>query len=132
MENAHKSFNTEKAANDDTTEDAVTEGASSGPVSTLPGYRKIAPRNTYCYNHRGRKATVSIQGETDSFGCEYTFYCDECISVFDIKPNIPATAECDLCKISNEVFPIRDTSEGMCGPVYYCCKSCIDKLNKGD
>ncbi len=107
--------------------DIITEGASSGPVSTLPGHRKVAPCNTRCYNHEDRIATTSIQGETDSFGCEYTFYCSECVSEFDKNLDTATIHECDWCKTTGEVFPTRDIDEGMCGRVYYCCKKCIDK-----
>jgi len=31
-----------------------------------------------CDDHQDRPATHRIQGETDSFGCEYIDWCDEC------------------------------------------------------
>ena len=52
---------------------------SNGPVPTLPGHSCGVPTSTKCDTHPDRDAIRRIQGETDSFGCEYIDMCQECL-----------------------------------------------------
>lgn len=85
------------------------------------------------------RAVYSIQGETDSFGAEYHYYCEQHYKVVKEihqfvktkRSSMGETQSCDLCKHDTpigEIKPIRDYDEGMNGPVYYACPSCRDKL----
>lgn len=99
----------------------------TGPISTLPGARHSVPDGTRCDNHPRRKAVVRVQGETDSFGCEMADLCAECWEKEKAAAREPMVARCDWCRADNQhVSPRRDYEEGMCGPVYYVCKPCID------
>ena len=51
---------------------------SMSRVFTRSGSHHKVPAGTMCDDHQDRPATHRIQGETDSFGCEYIDWCDEC------------------------------------------------------
>ncbi len=51
---------------------------SASRVSTRTGSHHKVPKGMMCDDHQDRPATHRVQGETDSFGCEYIDWCDEC------------------------------------------------------
>ena len=51
---------------------------SSSRVSTRSGSHHKVPEGATCDDHPDRPATHRVQGETDSFGCEYIDWCQEC------------------------------------------------------
>ncbi|TKI01529.1 hypothetical protein FCN80_26365, partial [Martelella alba] len=55
---------------------------SNGPVSTLPGQFSGVPAGVKCDEHHDRDAVKRVQGETDSFGCEYYDMCQECLDKY--------------------------------------------------
>lgn len=88
-----------------------------------------------CHEH----ATVRIQGETDSFGCEYTYLCKSCheivkeIDEYTTDKHSEDLQECDWCKKETKlkfIRPTRDIDEGSNGPVYDVCGSCREAQNK--
>ncbi|MGY7975507.1 hypothetical protein L1Q33_25460, partial [Klebsiella pneumoniae] len=55
---------------------------SNGPVSTLRGHFCSLPTDSKCDEHPDRLAVRRVQGETDSFGCEYHDMCQECLDEY--------------------------------------------------
>lgn len=103
---------------------------SHGPVSTMPGHCFKPPVGTMCDDHPDRPATTRIQGETDSFGCEYIDCCEECAQaiVAARQAEDREAQECEWCKtVSTNCLPTRDYDEGMSGPVYTVCPTCRKK-----
>jgi hypothetical protein len=83
-----------------------------------------------CDEHDDRIATVRIQGETDSFGCEMGDYCQECADKIraEIIEERSKPHYCNWCKQEKTgVRAYRDIDEGMCGPVYQVCGDCRGK-----
>lgn len=105
---------------------------SVGPVSTLPGSIRAVPVGTECDEHPGVLAVKRVQGETDSFGCEYLDMCQECYDKYkEEMRNVDNSGICDWCKKSaDRVFNHRDIEEGSCGRVYQVCQACIDAEKK--
>ncbi len=105
---------------------------SIGPVSTLPGSIRAVPVGTECDEHPGVLAVKRVQGETDSFGCEYLDMCQECYDKYkEEMRNVDNSGTCDWCKKSaDQVFNHRDIEEGSCGRVYQVCQACIDAEKK--
>ncbi|HCB2209074.1 TPA: hypothetical protein MYR09_004163 [Citrobacter farmeri] len=101
---------------------------SNGPVSTLPGRICNFPAGTKCDEHPERDAVKRVQGETDSFGCEYHDMCLECHDQYVIESNnADYSGKCDWCgKHADLLVPHRDIEEGSYGRVYDVCKPCID------
>lgn len=102
---------------------------SHGPVSTLPGNTVPSDPVDRC-DDCDKPSTHRVQGETDSFGCEYLFFCADCHGKFklalDASRDDPGT--CDFCKGTSEpVRTTRDPDEGSSGPVYHACTSCRAK-----
>lgn len=98
---------------------------SDGPVSTMPGSYHPLPTGTMCDDHSDRLAVKRVQGETDSFGCEYYDLCQECLNHFN---NHKVSGTCDWCKQKSEDLKLRrDLEEGMSGRVYEVCQGCIEK-----
>ena len=98
----------------------------SGPTRGLPG-RKMKPEyDARCDDHEDRLAVIKIQGETDSFGAEYFYMCQECLTEHEAQSDEDEST-CDWCKKMAMLKPIRDLTEGSCGPVYYVCPSCAGK-----
>ena len=98
-----------------------------GPTHNLPGAVLKLPKNAMCDNdgHEDRPAIYRIQGETDSFGCEYEAICQECYDAYMAEPDPMREGHCDWCKKeSTNIVPIRDIDEGSCSPVYYVCEAC--------
>ena len=107
-------------------------GCSNGPVRTLPGHKHKLPAGYYCVHedHQGRDAVAKIQGETDSFGCEFIYMCQECYDDFQSSGDSMAIGVCDWCGIDSiNRAPTRDIDEGSSGPVYYVCRACVIMQN---
>ena len=101
--------------------------SSRGPVSTLPGFKRAPEEGMMCDDHPERAAVVKRQGETDSFGCEYFYQCQECSDKTDNEGN-SRQGHCDRCSSQEvEVLPTRDLDEGSYGRVYWLCASCRKK-----
>lgn len=95
----------------------------------LPGRRlHISSEDAVCDEHLNRHAIIRIQGETDSFGCEYLYMCQECLDEHD-KHEEEHEDQCERCDSTEGVGPYRDPDEGMSGPVYYICSACRAKSN---
>ncbi|MCJ2143701.1 hypothetical protein [Methylobacterium sp. E-066] len=100
-------------------------------MSGLPGRRHPLPDGAMCEQHPDRPAVANVQGETDSFGYETIFMCQECL---DADRAYEATEEahtgtCDWCKReATDLAWARDHEEGMSGPVYRVCKACSDRV----
>jgi len=107
----------------------------TGPISTLPGAHHAVPEGMECDYHPGTPATVRIQGETDSFGCEMEDLCDDCAKMRR-KQMAEDRAEarrgkCEWCKSdATDLRDARDYDEGMYGPVYRVCGSCIRRRDE--
>ncbi len=105
---------------------------SNGPVSTLRGHFCSLPTESKCDEHPERAAVRRVQGETDSFGCEYHDMCQECLDEY-VKASQEAdhSGKCDWCgKSVDRLIPHRDIEEGSCGRVYEVCNPCIDAERK--
>lgn len=78
------------------------------------------------------ECTVRVQGETDSFGAEYFYFCQECFDKAQAEEEAkePEEAQCDWCKKDRLLSPVRDFDEGSNGPVYYVCSACADKQQR--
>lgn len=86
-----------------------------------------------CDDHPDRKAVARIQGETDSFGCEYSDVCEECLREIREYAASPEarTGQCEWCKReATDLRSARDYEEGMAGPVYRVCGACIRSRNE--
>lgn len=74
----------------------------------------------------GKPSIHKMVGESDSFGSEYYYQCDECRQkerVWSLEN--PHHSDCDWCKATNvETRGIRDIDEGNHGPVYNVCTPC--------
>ena len=103
---------------------------SRGPVSSMPGSSHLFPEGTKCDRHEDRLAVRRVQGETDSFGCEYLMACQECVDAFR---NHVTVGSCDSCKAMDIVTsPRRDYDEGSSGRLYNLCQACRDRWNEND
>ena len=103
---------------------------SNGPVASMPGARSVVSRGTMCDEHPHRLAVRRLQGETDSFGCEYHDLCQECLDKIS-KHQEDQLAEERLCEwcgnMSTGVRPRRDYDEGSYGRLWDACPACIRK-----
>jgi len=100
---------------------------SSGRVSSMPGSSHSLPEGTMCDTHEDRPAVKRIQGETDSFGCEYVCMCQECVDQFRANQaeEFARPRYCQWCKCEKTgVTKYRDAEEGAGGPVYDVCSDC--------
>jgi hypothetical protein len=100
-------------------------------MTNLPGsIRRISPGEHTC-EHRGCTllATHSLQGETDSFGAEYRYYCTAHIENERQRlSKASRVGTCDWCKgHATDLRPHRDFEEGSNGPVYEVCGDCVRK-----
>src|SRR5262245_3269733 len=105
---------------------------SRGPVSTLPYSRHDLPPGTMCDQHPKRPAVARVQGETDSFGCEYDDVCRECLKeIQDYRDSDEArSGMCEWCrKEAKDLRDRRDYEEGMSGRVYRVCGACVKLEN---
>ncbi|HAX4198098.1 TPA: hypothetical protein JZE14_003535 [Escherichia coli] len=101
---------------------------SNGPVSSLPGHLSRVPEGTKCDVHPDRDAVRRVQGETDSFGCEYHDMCQEChVEYVRESQTADYFGKCNWCgKHAEILIPHRDIEECSYGRVYEVCKPCID------
>ncbi len=107
----------------------------TGPIRSLPGHKHVCPTDMICDECGVEKATIRIQGETDSFGCEMHDYCECCYSKIQeevekskkIDPDFGKLI-CDHCHKHTLCNPSRDPEEGSCGPLYYLCVDCKKKM----
>lgn len=101
-------------------------------TSKLPGARHELPKGSKCDCHPERDAVANIQGETDSFGCETLFCCQECVDEISTynRSEEARTGVCDWCKASvTDLGDMRDIDEGLHGPVYRVCAGCRKRRN---
>lgn len=110
-------------------------GEVTGPIWTLPGARHDFPDGTKCDVHPDRDAVARVQGETDSFGCEMSDCCQECLD--EIRSHERSakarTGNCDWCKQdAADIRETRDYEEGLCGPVYRVCGPCRKRRDDED
>lgn len=105
---------------------------SNGPVSSMPGSSHSFPPGTKCDDHPEVDAVKRVQGETDSFGCEYILMCQVCVDAFaKYRETEDTSGQCGWCKEHAERrLKRRDYDEGMGGPVYDVCIPCITKDNE--
>ena len=91
----------------------------------LPGDKTRMPHAHHRCETPGHEmipATWRIQGETDSFGAEYGYFCDECIKN---QPTYWFIGTCPRCGAEEvELYGYRDPDEGSSGPVYHACSTC--------
>ena len=102
---------------------------SMGPVSSMPGSRINVPEGTMC-DDCDNPAVKRVQGETDSFGCEYIFWCQACVDKCDAyeREERVKAKHCEWCKqLKTDVRLHRDSDEGSCGPLYDVCFDCRKK-----
>lgn len=103
---------------------------SNGPVRTLAGHRARLPEGTPCDDHPDRLAVARVQGETDSFGCEYNDLCQECVDEVKFWAENEKFGTCDWCKTEAEdLRDRRDFEEGLAGRVYKVCGACVRREN---
>lgn len=80
-----------------------------------------------CDIHGDVPAVRRVQGETDSFGCEYNDFCESCYQEFKNEP-VDRSGTCDWCReTATDLRDKRDYEEGFCGRVYRVCGACNDK-----
>lgn len=106
---------------------------SQGRVSSMPGSRHALPAGATCDRHQDRPAVARVQGETDSFGCEYNDMCQECVDEHRafIEAELNSPKYCCWCKqMKLHVSPHRDFEEGTSGPLYDVCADCRSEENK--
>lgn len=104
---------------------------SHGPVTTMPGAQSTPPAGARCDTHDDRPAVRRVQGETDSFGCEWLDLCAECVAEFAEHARQGRSGRCAWCKCNaDDLRPRRDYDEGMAGPVYEVCDECVRKDNE--
>jgi len=75
------------------------------------------------------RATVRVQGETDSFGCEFIDLCKECAEKHykAVREYRELERSCDWCRKLGKLAPTRDYDEGSHGPVYEVCEPCWER-----
>jgi len=101
---------------------------SHGPVCTMPGSSIPAPLNAVCDTHPDRPASKRVQGETDSFGCEYHHLCVDCVASLQAHAAAYRQGRCDWCgTFAEDLRNRRDYDEGMTGRIYRVCGSCVKK-----
>lgn len=103
----------------------------TGPISSPPGARHVLPKGQVCDEHPDRPAIARVQGETDSFGCEMSDLCAECLAEHKAAvANEDTSGNCDWCKLpAQKLINRRDMEGGMSGRVYRVCQGCIDRDN---
>ena len=107
-------------------------GDVTGPIRTLPGAMHALPKGAKCDRHPRRNAIANIQGETDSFGCETLYCCQECADEIRAHARSPEARAgmCEWCKKeATDLRNARDYDEGMSGRVYRVCGACIKRAD---
>ncbi|MHA2180094.1 MAG: hypothetical protein ACXAAH_01585 [Promethearchaeota archaeon] len=101
---------------------------------SLPGnVIKLSHNDEICEGYNcncDNVATHRMQGETDSFGAEYMYYCKSCLAKCQEDIDKSEEDNCEWCHTKASLQPVRDFEEGLSGPVYYVCSSCAHKQNK--
>lgn len=106
------------------------DDCSHGPVSTMPGSHHSLEPGSKCDSHPERLAVARVQGETDSFGCEYLCMCQQCLVEYRAhqKAEYERAQHCDWCKQEKTgCHETRDYDEGSAGPLYMVCRDCRNK-----
>lgn len=100
-------------------------------MAHLPGQRFKCTDNEICEDC-DKPATWTLVGETDSFGSEYIYLCDEHMEKFDEEQrNADHSGTCEWCKQHKPLLrPTRDIDEGSSGPVYDVCTECRIKQDE--
>jgi hypothetical protein len=104
-----------------------TSDCSHGPVSSLPGAKFQPEPDSTCDRHPDVQAVKKVQGETDSFGCEYVHMCQACVDANEAytKEQLSVEKFCDWCSgMKLNVRAHRDFEEGQSGRVYQVCSDC--------
>ena len=86
-----------------------------------------------CYHKDcNKRPEWRMQGETDSMGAEYSWWCDDHIQA--VRDRIKASREeehiCDGCGTVAVLRPSRCWEEGNNGPVYHWCPTCRENNRK--
>lgn len=101
---------------------------STGPVSSLPHSLHYLTPGATCDQHPDRPAKARVQGETDSFGCEYNDLCEECLADEGAYRQEARKGTCEWCKVdATDLRDTRDYEEGFYGRVYRVCGACIER-----
>lgn len=104
---------------------------SSGPVTSMPGSTHSVPLGAMCDRHVTVPAVKRVQGETDSFGCEYILACDRCAADLRRLALAPRSGVCDWCgQAADDLRKRRDYDEGMSGRLYDVCGKCAARDNE--
>lgn len=105
---------------------------SKGPVSTMPGSTHTLPEGATCDTHEERPAFKRVQGETDSWGCEFVDMCQECYTSFVNRDRTEEqTGTCEWCHThATDLRKRRDADEGMAGRLYDVCGACVKRDNE--
>jgi len=104
-----------------------------GPSRYLPGQSyPFKPDGRECdCDECGEEARHAVITEADSFGAEITHLSTVCFLKFQ-QAHIEKRAELKLCDICHEthedIQPVRDPDEGLCGRVYEACPACRHTL----
>lgn len=75
-------------------------------------------------------AVIAIQGETDSFGYETLYFCQEHYDEFKEEAAKPYVNTCDRCGDEAELSHWRDPDEGMSGSISELCSNCLAAAKK--
>lgn len=116
----------------------MSDECSRGPVSSMPGSSHPLKPGAKCDSHPNRWAVKRIQGETDSFGCEYHNMCQQCADEYaEAKKQLGGANHmgfCGGCGATEQrpLFALRDWEEGSSGPLYYRCRSCKTEWHRRD
>lgn len=94
-------------------------------MHNLPYSTSNVTADTMCDEHPRVPAVVQMQGETDSFGCEYSYMCQTCLDEARKHQAADRIGICDWCrKPATNLKHHRDWEEGSHGPVYRVCGNC--------
>lgn len=97
--------------------------------NSLPGRVLSRSPKEYCEScEDDTPATVEIQGETDSFGYESIYLCDQHHKEMVEEMNNPEEDYCHVCKEIKPLFPFRSPDE-VNGPVDEICQDCASRIN---
>lgn len=57
--------------------------------------------------------------------------CTQCAASYHREASKPTLGRCDWCLSDDATLrPKRDFEEGLAGPVYYVCRSCIENHDR--
>lgn len=100
-------------------------------MAYLPGQSFKCTDNVQCEDCE-KQAVWKVVGETDSFGSEFFYLCDEHMNQWEEEErNADHSGTCEWCKQHKPLLrPTRDIDEGYSGPVYNVCTECRTKQNE--